>query len=413
MDAASFVALLGGLLILSYAADILFETTRVPGVVILIGLGVLLGPLLRFLPGAELQKMAPYFGAVALVVILFEAGLGLDLDESAQGLLAASVLALGSYVVTAGLLAVIARTYLDLPWTSAAALGSLLGVPSSAVVIPLATRLTLSADLKTVAVLESAIADVLGILGAGIAIEAAGGAPVGLLVVRRTFVGFTIGAFVAFGVGILWNRLLRRFRFGSSSHLGEVLTFGVVLLLDGVVQTLGGASAIAIVAFGLVLANEPAIMERLLKRPLPVEHELVFQELRNGVNRFAGQMTFLVRTFFFVFLGAVVSWEGIGLKPALTATLFVGAVLVIRPLCILGARKAGLLELTTPQIYELSSLFPRGLVTAVLAFEAVDAKLPGAESFPFYAFLLLVFTNLFMVLSLRAARPGKPEPLPS
>ncbi len=409
MDAAIFVALLGGLLILSYVADIFFATTRVPGVVILIGIGVLLGPLLRFLPGADLLKMAPYFGAVALVVILFEAGLGLDLDESAHGLLAAAVLAFVSFLLTAGLLTAIARFFLGLPWASAAALGSLLGVPSSAVVVPLAARLNLRPDLKTVIVLEAAIADVLGILGAEIAMEASGTTPVVVLILRRTFVGFTIGALVAFGVGLFWNRLLRRLQEGGASHLGEVLTFGVALLLDGIVQTLGGASAISIVAFGLVLANEPTIMERILRRPLLPENEVLFHQLKHGVERFAGQLTFLVRTFFFVFLGAVVSWQGIGLKPALAAILFLLTVLLVRPLCVLGASRTQLLTLGRQETFEVSSLFPRGLVTAVLAFEAVEAKLPGAEIFPFYAFLLLVATNLLMVVSLRAARPRDQE----
>ncbi|MGA7990715.1 MAG: cation:proton antiporter [Thermoanaerobaculia bacterium] len=405
MESAFFVALLGGLLVLSYFADVLFESTRIPAVVLLIVAGVLLGSVFRLVPGTEFEKAAPYFGAVALVVILFEGGLGLDLEESARGLLAATGLAAVSFLLTAGTLTLFAHAILGLAWPSALALGSLLGVPSSAVVLPIAGKLGLRSDLRTVVVLEAALADVLGILGAEIAIEAAGGSSVTVLALRRLFLGFTIGAVVALFVGLFWSRVLRGLKATEGHGYGEVLTFGVVLMLDGAVHTLGGASAIAVVAFGLVLSNEPVIMARLLRRPLSTEDEALFGELRVGVHRFANQLTFLVRTFFFVFLGMVVRWTGLTLESALTAALFVVIVILARRATVVLLNRANFLPLTRAEGGAISALMPRGLVTAVLAFGAVEAGLPGAGAFPLYAFVLLLATNLLMVLGLHGARP--------
>ncbi len=412
MESAFFVSLLGGLLVLSYFAEVLFEKTRIPAVVLLISSGVVLGPLVRIAPGTDFEKAAPYFGALALVVILFEGGLGLDLEESARGLLLASGLAALSFLLTAGTLTLFARAILGLAWPSSFALGSLLGVPSSAVVLPIAGRLGLRSDLRTVVVLESALADVLGILGAGIAMEAAGGGSFTVVALRRLFVGFTIGAVVALVVGLFWSRLLRGLKPAEGHSYGEVLTFGVVLLLDGAVQTLGGASAIAVVAFGLVLSNEPVIMARLLRRPLSGDDEALFGALRVGVQRFANQLTFLVRTFFFVFLGMVVRWTGLTPESALTAGLFVAIVILGRRATVVVLNRTGSLPLTRAEGNAISALMPRGLVTAVLAFEAAEAGLPGAESFPLYAFVLLVVTNLLMVFGLRGARPhaGSAQP---
>lgn len=408
MEAAFFVALLGGLLVLSYFADVLFESTRIPAVVLLIVSGVLLGPVFELVRGAEFERAAPYFGAVALVVILFEGGLGLDLEESARGLLAATGLAAVSFLLTAGTLTLFAHAILGLAWPSAFVLGSLLGVPSSAVVLPIAGRLGLRSDLRTVVVLEAALADVLGILGAEIGIEAAGGRSVTALALRRLFLGFAIGAAVALIVGLFWSRLLRDLKPAEGHGYGEVLTFGVVLMLDGAVHSLGGAAAIAVVAFGLVLSNEPVIVARLLHRPLSDENEALFRELRVGVHRFANQLTFLVRTFFFVFLGVVVRWTGLTLQSALTAALFVAVVILGRRASVVLVNRAGLLPVTPPETAAISALMPRGLVTAVLAFGAVESGLPGAESFPLYAFVLLVVTNLLMVFGLRGTRPSSP-----
>ncbi len=410
MESAFVVALLGGLLVLSYFADVLFETTRIPAVVLLILSGVVLGPVLRIAPGTEFEKAAPYFGAVALVVILFEGGLGLDLEESARGLLAATALAAVSFFLTAVTLTLFAHALLGLPWPSSFALGSLLGVPSSAVVFPIAGKLGLRSDLRTLVVLEAALADVLGILGAEVAIEAASGGSVTGLALRRLFLGFAIGAVVALIVGLVWSRLLRGLKTMEGHGYGEVLTFGVVLLLDGAVHSLGGASAIAVVAFGLVLSNEPVIMARLLHRPLSGEDEALFGELRVGVHRFANQLTFLVRTFFFVFLGMVVRWTGLTFESALTAALFVGIVFLGRRAAVVLMNRAGLLSVGQEEGRALSALMPRGLVTAVLAFGAVEAGLAGAESFPLYAFVLLAATNLLMVVGLHGARPQTARP---
>ncbi len=403
MEAAGFLSLLGALLVLSYAADLVFARTRVPSVVLLMGFGVLLGPLLGWLPGAEFARAAPYFGAVALVTILFEGGIGLDLEESIRGLAAGSLLAVASFAATAGTITLLCRIVLELPWPSAAALGCLLGVPSSAIVLPIAAQLGFRDDLRTRVVLDAAIADVLGILGVGVAIEAMKGESVPRLVLRSTVVGFAVGSLVAVGVGLLWSRFLRRSS-GGEVRLAGALTFGVVLMLDGIVSALGGASAVAIVAFGVVLANEPVLVARVFRRPLSKDDEAAFRQMRRAIHRFMTQATFLVRTFFFVFLGIVVNWSGLTPRAAVTSLAFVALALLGRRAALVVVNRAGLLPLTAEEDRLVTALVPRGLVTAVLAHEAATSGLAGAAEFPLYAFLLVVATNLLMVVGLQTAR---------
>jgi cell volume regulation protein A len=403
MDTASFLALLGGLLVLSYLAEAFFSITRIPPAVLLIASGVVLGPVLHLFPGDQFAKAAPYFGGLALAIILFEGGLGLELDESAKSLALAGSLALLSFVFTAGTLTLFAHGLLGLPWASAFALGSVLGVPSSAIVIPIAGRLGFGSELKTTAILDSTLGDVLGILGVGIAIAAADGTPVVGLATRRIVLSFTVGAAVAVVVGLVWSRLLRRLRAQPGDRYGEVLTFGMVLLLEGLVHTLGGASAVAVVTFGIVLSNEPTILARLLRRPRS-ENDAVFDELTASIHRFTQQLTFLVRTFFFVFLGMVVSWKGLAPSSALVAALVVVVVVAGRRAAVVALDRLGRLRVTRDEGWALAALLPRGLVTAVLAFTVLAAGLPGAETFPLYAFVLLVATNLLMVLMLRFVR---------
>ena len=55
MNATSFLAVLGGLLALAFVANRLFRLTRVPGVIVLLAVGLRLGPVLRWLQPAGSQ----------------------------------------------------------------------------------------------------------------------------------------------------------------------------------------------------------------------------------------------------------------------------------------------------------------------------------------------------------------------
>ena len=71
-----------------------FERTKVPDVLILMLAGVVIGPLLGVVTPADFGKVGPVFTTLALVVILFEGGLHLnmkDLKKSARETLVISI----------------------------------------------------------------------------------------------------------------------------------------------------------------------------------------------------------------------------------------------------------------------------------------------------------------------------------
>lgn len=394
MDVPDFIALLGGLLVLAYVADALFHKTRIPPVVLLIGAGVLLGPVGGSLQGESFRAAAPYFGGFALVVILFEAGLDLDFEQTSRGLGAGAALASISFTLTGGMIALFGHGLLGLPVASALALGALLGAPSSAVLLPLIARLGLREELKTRAVIDATLADVLCILAFTLVVDAFRGGSVAGALIRGAGTGFVIGVFVAVSLGLLWSRALRWL---SGGRFGEALTLGIVLLLDSGLHALGGGAAVAVVAFGLTLSNEPVLLARLLGRPELPDVDAEFNLLKSKLHDFIAQTTFLVRTFFFVFLGLVVDWRGMGLKEAGVSALFVLIVVLARRSTVVAMRKARLLDATADEGRILSALHARGLVTAVLALDAAGSGLPGAEAFPLYAFVLLLATNLLLI----------------
>ena len=72
-------ALVGSVILVGFLANLLFRVTKIPSVLLLVGLGVVLGPVTGLIRTDALLAIAPFFGAAALLVILFEGGLELEI----------------------------------------------------------------------------------------------------------------------------------------------------------------------------------------------------------------------------------------------------------------------------------------------------------------------------------------------
>src|SRR5271169_5301669 len=78
----TFFGLLGALLVLAFVANRLSKWTRVPDVIVLLATGIILGPGLRWVDASKFGEVTHGFGTLALILILFAAGLELDLRHA-------------------------------------------------------------------------------------------------------------------------------------------------------------------------------------------------------------------------------------------------------------------------------------------------------------------------------------------
>ena len=82
MTEVSYSFILAGFVILiGFFGNIFFEKTKIPDVIVLLGIGILLGPVSGMVNPGSLHNMAEYVGSLALLVILFEGGTDLDLNR--------------------------------------------------------------------------------------------------------------------------------------------------------------------------------------------------------------------------------------------------------------------------------------------------------------------------------------------
>jgi cell volume regulation protein A len=373
VESGAFLVLLGGLVVLAFLAEEAFERLRLPPVLVLIVCGLILGPATGLLPAQRFAEVAPHFGAIAFLLILFEGGLDLELEAVVSRLRAGVTLGVVGFAVSLVLAAVVGWVG-QLGVIRALAFGLVLAPVSGAIVIPLAGKLGLRDEARTTVVLEAALADVLGVLGMALLVRIlTGGGLVGLVALGSVLAAVfsVIAGLVA---GLIWPRALRWL---GERRFVDVLSFGVALALWGFAELIGASGALVVLVFGLTLANEGALLKSL---GLPAEAvSATARRATRRLHRFIGELTFLVRTFFFVFLGVVVLF-------------LVGRALVLK---VLSGRR--ILVLTPRQHMAVFLLQPRGLVSAVLALQAAQLGLDADGTLLGVASLVILATNVLLV----------------
>lgn len=400
MPSSSFLMLLGGLLVLAFVAEEAFRWLRIPPVLVLMGCGLLLGPIAKVLPAEEFIRVAPHFGALAFLLILFEGGLDLDLHQVMNRLVPGGVLALVGFAVAFATGTGVARAS-GLPWASSVALGVILAPISGAIILPLAGQLGLRQEVQTLVILEGALADVLGVLSLGLVVQVLTGGGIAGLVALGSLLAAAFSVLLAVVAGLVWPRLLRNL---ADRRFIHVLTFGVALALWGGVELLGASGALVVLTFGLTLANEHEILAVLHLDPAPVAE--VAHDVVERLHRFIGQLTFLVRAFFFVFLGVVVQLSTLPVRHVVVAGIVVTLFVAGRWLVLRWLQGRGHFALDRHELRVVWFLQPRGLVSAVLAIEAAHLAIPGSEGFLGMASLLIIGTNVLMAFGIR--RPPTP-----
>ena len=396
MSTVLILGLVGGLLMLAFLANRVFRVTRVPDVLVLMALGIVLGPVLGLVNPAHLSSTTNVLGTLAIILVLFEGGLELDLRRTLQhfpGSLLLSVLAYGFSITLVGL---IVHKGLGLPVTTGLAVGAVLGCTSSTVVLPVLQQLGAREPVKVTLMLEASWGDVLAVLTVGLllGVGSQGGA-VARHVLQGVLTQVGVAVVFATAAGILWSRLLPVL---SDARFWQVMTFSIVLVLYAGTEALGASGLIAVLAFGLTLANFPGIDPRIRA----VEEGLVSLQSHESLLSFHSELAFLVRTFFFVLIGAIADLRSFRGHALLMAGMM-GALFVARWLALQVSRLA-FRDVAAKERELMLWIMPRGLITVVLALQVVAAR-KEVSFLSALAFAVILVTNVMVVVgSLRASR---------
>ena len=170
---APVVLLAAGVTIfLGVAGEAFFKKTGIPDVAFLMVLGVIIGPILGIIKPDVVVEIVPYFAALALIIIMFDGGLNLDIRNIARTAHFALLLAILGFIVSVVVVMLLVHYGLGWEWLDSLLLGSIVGGSSSVVVFGLVRNFQVSEETKSMLGFESAITDILATIIAFIMFEA-------------------------------------------------------------------------------------------------------------------------------------------------------------------------------------------------------------------------------------------------
>ena len=329
---------------------------RLPGIVLLLACGALLGPegVGWIQPKALGQGL---FGIVdfGVAIILFEGGLNLEWSRLKRQEAAIRRLITWGALVTLVGAAALAGLVLGWPWDLAILFGALVVVTGPTVIQPLLRDMRLRPRLKTILEAEGVLIDPIGALLAGCILQLVVVPSVTTLSSQTAGVVIsTAGVMVSMGFGLLAGLaagfLLAgalRYRLLVAHGYENIFTLASVVLLFEACDALRPSSGlVAVTVAGVVLGN----LETRVGRDL---------------REFKDQLTVLLVGMLFILLAADVALDDVRALGRNGLVVVAGLVLVIRPLGVWIATRGTKLP-TREQVF-IGAIAPRGIVAAAIA----------------------------------------------
>jgi len=367
------------------AAQALAKHLRVPGLVLLLVFGVLLGPdVVNIVQPSTLGPGLADLVGFAVAVILFEGGMTLDLRRlKRQGRAINQLISVGALVsMVVG--AIVAAIFMGFGWKLSLLFGTLVIVTGPTVVTPLLKQLRVKKRVSTVLEAEGVLIDAVGAITAAVALEivlspTAGGIALALP---------TIGWRLLFGTGLglvggLVLAALLRFRGVVPEGLTNTFTLAWALLVFQFANAVLHESGIAAVTIaGLVVGNSHVVDHR-------------------GLHSFKEQLTTMLIALLFVLLVAnvrIADVQALGVRGALVAA---ATIVIVRPLSVLaGTFRTGL---TIKERVFVGWIGPRGIVAAAVAslfaFQLERAGVDGGTRLQALVFLVIAVTVFWSAIS--------------
>jgi cell volume regulation protein A len=385
MQMSHIFGLPAALLVLAFVANRLSKLTRVPDIIVLLLIGISLGPILHWVNPGGFQGAITILGTLALILILFEGGLELRLRQALRYFPAGLLLVILSFGLSFVLIALMGRALLRLQWSDCFLLGAALGCTSGTIVIPALQQIDTPDPVKVTLTVEASLGEIIAVLLVGSLLNATGNQSV----IAGIATDFSHHIFISLGIGIAagaaWSRLWPLI---AGQPYVPILNLGVVLGVYSIADYIGGSGLLTVLIFGITLAN------------LPRTPHMTRQGAR--LLAFHAELSFLVRSFFFVLLGVVA--EFVSRHYIIPILGILAALVLARFVAVQGSRWV-VRDVAREDTELLFWMLPRGLVTAVLALEIVNVRGAIFSFLPAMAFTVVMVTNLFIVWgSVKAGR---------
>ncbi|MFA5668260.1 MAG: cation:proton antiporter [Balneolaceae bacterium] len=391
---------LTSVLVLGISAQWIAWRTKFPAILVLLGVGILSGPITGLISPDELMgNLLTPFVSISVAIILFEGGLSLRMSEFRKiGGIVVKLITIG--VLVTWLLSTLASLFfLDIGLELSILFGAVLIVTGPTVIMPLLRQVRPTEPVNSILKWEGIINDPIGAMMSVLVFEIiiSGGfskitETAGLIILDTLFYGIVLGAIAA---GFMYIMLKKHW---IPEFLQNPVTLMVVITTYTVSDSLQHESGLlAVTAMGVFLANQKSVR---------IQHIIKFKE----------NLQVLLISALFILLAARLEVSHLAYFNLSSAIFIALMFLVVRPATIFISAIGS--KISIHEKLFLAWMAPRGLVAAAISaifalrleakgYEAADKLVP-------YTFLVIISTVTIYGLSAsplaRLLNVAKPQP---
>jgi Kef-type K+ transport system membrane component KefB len=369
------------LILFAYLFDITSKYTKMPGVILLIGLGIGIQVLVDTTGFSipDMRPILPVIGTIGLILIVMEASLDLKLGRKKFGLIvksASAAIFLFAFFVTI-------MTFIMVNYLGYKVIDSLLnaipfGIISSAVAIP--SSINFNEEQREFIIYESSLSDIIGILVFDFIILYGDSPLFGLI-------SFTLKGMLTIIIAVVITSALAFLLHKITYHINYVIILTSVVLVYTLEEMIHLPALLLILAFGMALSNYKLFKHTFIKRHVDFDK---FEHDLNSFSKIMRELTFIVRSFFFIMFGYYSKINGLfDLHNVITAACIFTGIYLLRIIFLKRSLKLPVL----PFLY----FSPRGLVT-ILLFLSIPASSRIGLINEEVVTLVILMTILFMMI---------------
>jgi cell volume regulation protein A len=163
------------------------------------------------------------------------------------------------------------------------------------------------------------------------------------------------------------------------------------------VEGLGGSGAIFTLTFGIILGNGVKIAQWMRIRRTVAIHEMMM--------KFYSEISFLIKTFFFVYLGLLITFDNP--QPLVIGAILAFVLLFSRFFAVLFSTIGNGVLFRSKGL--LTTMLPRGLAAAVVAEMVISAGVPNARIYSSIVLAVIVSTVAIAAISVPIFARGAPQ----
>jgi cell volume regulation protein A len=397
IDTTFVFGVVAAILIIGFLGDLFFKKTGIPFFIFLIGMGIILGPILNVFPREPLLPTLGIFAELTLLMVIFYGGLDTRFEAAVKGsgraFIQVAIYVLASTTIIGLLVNLLTGWDILQSFIFASMVG---GETTAAVVIPLSRSLNFKEVTVAFLTLESAMNTIFSIV-LFFTFVGAYNTGVSNWLSALTTIAEDFGVGIATGtlLGIAWVYILH---FLQKQKFTYVLTLGLIFVTYTLSTRLGGNGELSVVIFGIILGNY-YLLRRLTK------HRMSMDSLQKQLGTFQEEISFLMETLFFVFLGLTFV-----INPAAIISNLATAAIVVAVL--LGVRYVATSVSTVRSEIRnerrgIIMMCAQGLVPATLAIIALNLQIPLANDFLNVVTYVIILTNVITAAGAILNRQGR------